>query len=94
MKIRALLTNSKVAHDFDEALSGNNLNQASLDTSIIGGLDDFHLRGFFDEEYQVSWSIAAGAASTMAIYNIPWFRFQQRLTTTGSYSHPLKLEIY
>jgi len=72
-----------VDHDFDEAFSGININRAGWDASVIGGLDNSLPVNLYAEECQVTWSISAGAPSCMALYDIPWFRFQQWITTTG-----------
>jgi hypothetical protein len=95
LKIRALLMNPKAVQDFDELLtsSGTNLNQFGWDAPLIGGLDIF-LPGILSaDECQAEYSISASGSSSWALNGIPWFRFQQLLKTTGSYSHPRTSEV-
>jgi hypothetical protein len=87
--------NPKVAQDFDELFtsSGTNLNQVGLDAPLIGGLDIF-LPGIFSaEECQAVYSISASGSSSWALNDIPWFRFQQLIKTTGPYSYPRTSEL-
>lgn len=86
-KTRALLTNPKVVQDFGEHFmsSGINLTQENWDTSLIGGFDDLLLGSFSAEEFQAAFSISA-SGSSWALNDIPWFRFQQLIKTTGLYS--------
>ncbi len=94
--IRALLTNPKVIQDFDElVMSGEiNLNQDGWDPSPIRGLDTFLSESFSAEECQATFSISALSSSSWALNDIPWFRFQQLIKTTGSYSHLWTSEVY
>jgi hypothetical protein len=95
LKIRALLTNLKVVQDFDELFTSSetSLNQVGWDAPLIGGLDIF-LPGIFSaEECQAEYSISASGSSSWALNDIPWFRFQQLLKTTGSYSQPRTSEV-
>jgi hypothetical protein len=90
-----LLTNPKVVQEFGELFtsSGINLNQDGRDASLIGGLDTFLPGSFSAEEYQATFSISASGSSSWALHDIPWFRFQQLIKTTGSYSHPQTSEV-
>ena len=74
--------------DFDELLtsSGINLNEDGWDLSLIGGLDAFLPGRFSAEKCQTAFSISARGSSSWALNDIPWFRFQQLIKTTGSYA--------
>jgi hypothetical protein len=93
--IRALLTNLKAVQDFDELFtsSGINLNQDGWDASLIGGLNTFLPGSFSAEECQAAFPISTSGSSSWALNDIPWFRFQQLIKTTGSYSHPRTSEV-
>ncbi|KAH8588572.1 ankyrin repeat-containing domain protein [Bisporella sp. PMI_857] len=70
-------------------LQNFDLMSVNWDASIMEGCDAF-LRGSFNttpsaEEGQAIRSISAGApSSAKALYDIPWFLFQQLIKTTGS----------
>ncbi|PMD31386.1 ankyrin, partial [Hyaloscypha variabilis F] len=80
---------SWMIQDFDELFmnSGINLNQDSRDPSPIRRLDTFLSESFSAGGSQASFSVSTRSFSSWALTDIPWFRFQELIKTTGSFGY-------